>query len=228
MPPKKKIKFEDCIDVIEIEIQKRKAKWNLNSLAWIDFEDISQIIKIHIFKKWHLYDASQPLGPWLNRIISNQLKNLIRNNYGNFTRPCLRCAAAEEAEGCVLFGKQCNDCPLFQYWSKNKKDAHNLKVPVSIDCHSLDVKNLSYNNYNFERNTDKLHQVMLNKLKPLERRVYELLYIENKSEEEVAEIMNYTTSEKGHPKGYKHIKNIKKAIVEKVKKTLKNGEVDIL
>ena len=109
----------------------------------------------------------------------------------------------------IVFLRYNNEEEGFEYWSKNKKDAHNLKVPVSIDCHSLDVKNLSYNNYNFERNTDKLHQVMLNKLKPLERRVYELLYIENKSEEEVAEIMNYTTSEKGRPKGYKHIKNIK-------------------
>ena len=32
------------------EIQKRRGKWNLKSLAWMDFDDISQIIKLHIFK----------------------------------------------------------------------------------------------------------------------------------------------------------------------------------
>jgi DNA-directed RNA polymerase specialized sigma subunit len=69
---------------------------------------------------------------------------------------------------------------------------------------------------------------MLSKLKPLERNVYQLIYIENKSDEEVAKIMNYTTSEEGRPPGYKHIKNIKKSIIEKVKKTLEKGEVDII
>mgnify|MGYP003121163665 FL=1 len=98
--------FEDCINIIDEEIRKRKSKWNLQSLAWMDFDDVSQIIKIHINNKWHLYDPKQPLRPWLNRIISNQLKNLIRNNYGNFTRPCLKCAAAEENDGCKLFKKQ--------------------------------------------------------------------------------------------------------------------------
>ena len=57
------------------------------------------------------------------------LINLIRNNYGNFTRPCLKCAAAIESDGCTLFEKQCNLCPLYEYWSKNKKDAQNLKIP---------------------------------------------------------------------------------------------------
>ena len=86
---KKKIKkkkapnFEESIDQINTEIIKRRSKWNLTVLAWMDFEDVAQILRIHIYKKWDLYDPSQPLGPWINRIISNQIKNLIRNNYGN-------------------------------------------------------------------------------------------------------------------------------------------------
>ena len=220
--------FEECIEIINEEIRKRKSKWSLQSLAWMDFDDVSQIIKIHINNKWHLYDPKQPLKPWLNRIISNQLKNLIRNNYGNFTRPCLKCAAAEENDGCKLFKKQCIDCPLYEYWNKNKKDAQNLKVPVSMDYHSIEVKNMSYSVDNFESNKNKLHKKMLSILKPLERTVYKLIYIDNKSDEEVAGIMNYTTSERGRPPGYKHIKNIKKSIIEKVKKVLEKGEVDII
>ena len=220
--------FEGCIEIIDEEIRKRKSKWNLQSLAWMDFDDVSQIIKIHINNKWHLYDPKQPLRPWLNRIISNQLKNLIRNNYGNFTRPCLKCAAAEENEGCKLFKKQCIDCPLYEYWNKNKKDAQNLKVPVSMDYHCIEVKNMSYSVDNFESNKNKLHKQMLSILKPLEKTVYRLIYIENKSDEEVAKIMNYKTSEQGRPPGYKHIKNIKKSIVEKVKKVLERGDVDII
>ena len=80
---KKNVKFEDKIQTIDEEINKRRNKWTLTSIAWMDFEDISQILKIHIFKKWHLFNQDKPLLPWLNRIISNQLKNLIRNNYSN-------------------------------------------------------------------------------------------------------------------------------------------------
>ena len=38
---------------------------------------------------------------------------------------------------------------------------------------------------------------MLSRLKPLEKIVYTLVYIENKSDKEVAKIMNYKTTEKG-------------------------------
>ena len=102
MANSEKTKFEDHLDLIDEEIRKRRGKWNLKSLAWMDFDDVSQIIKFHIFKKWHLYDPAKPLGPWLNKIISNQIKNLIRNNYGNYSRPCLRCAAAEGENLCII------------------------------------------------------------------------------------------------------------------------------
>ena len=74
----KELHFEDCIDIIDTEITKRKNKWNLTALAWMDFDDVSQILRIHIFRKWHLYDQTKKLTPWINRIISNQIKNLIR------------------------------------------------------------------------------------------------------------------------------------------------------
>jgi hypothetical protein len=79
---KNKIKFESCINLINTEILKRKNKWTLSTLNWIDFEDVSQIIRFHIYKKWELYDENKPMLPWVNRIISNQIKNLIRNNEG--------------------------------------------------------------------------------------------------------------------------------------------------
>ena len=104
-------KFEECIDQIDQEIRKRRNKWNLTALSWMDFDDVSQILRIHIYKKWDLYDPKKPLCPWLNRIISNQIKNLIRNNYGNYTRPCLRCAAAEGENLCAIYEKQTDECP---------------------------------------------------------------------------------------------------------------------
>ena len=111
---KNKLKFENCISLINTEIVKRKNKWTLSALNWIDFEDVSQIIRFHIYKKWNLYDESKPILPWVNRIISNQIKNLIRNNYGNYARPCLKCAAAIGESECKIYGKQDKSCPMYK------------------------------------------------------------------------------------------------------------------
>jgi RNA polymerase sigma factor (sigma-70 family) len=194
----------------------------------MDFDDVSQIIRIHIYKKWHLYDPEKPLGPWLNRIISNQIKNLIRNNYGNFSRPCLRCAAAEGEDLCTIYQKQCNTCPLYANWEKSKKRAHDTKLPVSLENHHQEVYSMSSQFVDIEKSAEKLHRKMKKILKPSEWAVYEKLYVENMDEEKVAKIMGYKTSEKNRSPGYKQLKNIKKSILKKAKGLIYEGDVDIL
>ena len=72
-----KLTYEDKSDVIDEEIRKRSKSWFLTSVPWIDFEDVSQIIRTHIFKKWEQWDQARALQPWLNRLISNQLKIIV-------------------------------------------------------------------------------------------------------------------------------------------------------
>tara|TARA_R100000808_G_scaffold11976_1_gene30283 strand:- start:16422 stop:17006 length:585 start_codon:yes stop_codon:yes gene_type:complete len=194
----------------------------------MDFDDVSQILRIHIYKKWHLYDQSKPLAPWLNRIISNQIKNLIRNNYGNYCRPCLKCAAAEGNNLCEIYGKQDSTCPLYQTWERTKKRAHDLKIPLPLENHAQEVFSQSSDSFDVESNIMKLHKKMKEILKPIEWKVYLSLYINNKSEQEVAEELGYKTSEKNRSPGYKQIKNIKKSIIEKVKKHLDKNNIDIV
>ena len=221
MPKKdKKLIFEECIEIIDAELQKRKNRWNLTSLAWMDYDDVSQIIRIHIHKKWNLYDQSKPLAPWLNRIISNQIKNIIRNNYGNYTRPCLKCSASDGENGCEIYEDQCVSCPLFEHWFKNKKRAHDTKLPVSLENHPQEIYSKASDSFNLEVEVDNLHRNMKKELKPIEWRVYNLLYIQNKTENEVAKEMGYVTSEKNRQPGYKQIKNIKKAIIKKAKQLI--------
>lgn len=219
--------FEDCIAEINNEINKRKNKWNLTVLAWMDFEDVSQILRIHIYKKWHLYDHSRPLGPWINRVISSQIKNLIRNHYGNYSRPCLRCAASEGDNLCAIYKEQCSKCPVYAQWEKTKKSAYNTKLPVSLEMHTQEVYSMSEDSIDIERSAKNLHDKMQKVLKPFEWRIYQMLYIENKGEEEVAQHMGYRTSEKGRAPGYKQMKNMKKVIMEKVNKVVYGGEIDI-
>lgn len=227
MPKKKGPKFEDCIDAIDHEIRKRRNKWTLTALAWMDFDDVSQILRIHIFKKWHMYDPEKPLAPWINRIISNQIKNLIRNNYGSFTRPCLRCAAAEGSEHCMIYEAQDNSCPLYAQWEKTKKRAHDAKLPLSLENHTREVSSMTSDFFDIDHAAKKLHKKMKTLLKANELQVYELLYVQNLEEEEVAKKMGYRTTEKNRQPGYKQIKNIKKAILVKVKKLLDKDEIDI-
>lgn len=223
-----KVTFEDNFKQIDFEIKKRKDRWNLTAIAWMDFDDVSQILRIHIYKKWHLYDSSKPLGPWVNRLISNQIKNLIRNTYGNFARPCLRCAAAEGVDFCSIYGKQCRTCPLFASWEKTKKRAYDVKLPVSLENHSREVYDMTLKNVDIEVAAERLHEKMRFILKPNEWKIYEALYIEHKTEDQAAQLMGYRTSEKNRPPGYKQIKNIKKSIIQKVKKLLGKGEIDSL
>ena len=219
--------FESRIDEIDSEIKKRRSRWRLSSLSWMDFDDISQILRIHIFKKWYLYDENKPLAPWLNRIISNQIKNLVRNNYGNYARPCLKCAAAESDSLCTIYGSQGTDCPLYVNWVRTKKAAHDLKITVPIENHHKEIHSQEYDVSYTEMSVVKIHNRMKQVLKTLEWKVYNFLYIQDFSEEKTAKLMGYKTTEKNRSPGYKQIKNIKKSIIAKVKKCLRNDEIDL-
>tara|TARA_Y100000593_G_C4292178_1_gene328820 strand:+ start:590 stop:1270 length:681 start_codon:yes stop_codon:yes gene_type:complete len=220
MPRKKKLKFEDCIESIDTEISKRRSRWNLTALSWMDFDDVSQIIRIHIFKKWHLYDQSKSLAPWVNTLISNQIKNLIRNNYGNYCRPCLKCAAAESDSLCYIYGTQSSTCPLFAQWERTKKAAYLTKLPTPLETVEHETEKLELKEFNFDSVLSMLNTRLKSKLKPNEWIVYKNLYLENKTEQEVAKILGYKTSEKNRSPGYKQIKNIKKSIIEKAKEII--------
>lgn len=193
----------------------------------MDYDDVAQIIRIHIHKKWDHYEASRPLGPWLNTIITNQIRNLVRNHYSNFSRPCTRCAAAVGETGCSIYKTQCSDCPLFAYWQKKKQSATFIKLPVSIENHQKAVASLHDESMDIEKNIEKVHEKMKEILKPIEWRVYQGLFIECKEEAEVAADLGYISNEPGRDPGYKQIKNIRKIIITKAKLCLLNGEVDI-
>ena len=223
---KPKLKFEECIKVISEEIIKRKNKWTLTSIAWMDYEDISQILKIHIFKKWHLFDQDKPLLPWLNRIISNQLKNLVRNNYSNYCKPCLRCAAAEPDSGCAIYGGQDTRCPLYKKWVEKKKSAYDVKMALPLEKHRNEVYENSAIQSDIETGIIRLTAKLKEVLKPNEWLVYEGFYLNNKSEIEIAKELNFKTTEKNRSPGYKQIKNIQKSVIAKAKRILERDDLD--
>ena len=224
MPRRKKIKYEDKVDIIDRELQKRKHKWHLNAISWFDFEDVEQIIRFHIFKKWSQWDQKRPLEPWINRIISNQLKNILRNNYSNFARPCLGCPFSQPVDqdgakdnlcSFTPSGTQSSECKLYAKWEKGKKHAYDIKLPLALENHHKEVFSIASREFDIIDSIGKLHLEMKLILTQKHYEVYEDLFINNLSEDEVAKKLGYTTNEKNRKAGYKQIKNLKKCLKKK-------------
>jgi len=218
---KKRPKFEDCLEIINLQIAKKRHKWSLNSLSWIDYDDVAQIIRLHIFNKWKKYDPNKPLVPWISIIVTNQIKNLVRNHYTNYSRPCLRCDAAIDNDGCKIYKEQCEACPLFSHWKKTKQLATFIKLPVSIENHSYEVHEIEEAQSFNHRDVDKINVIAKRILKPIEYKIYKYLYVDHKDESEVAKKMGFISNEKGRAPGYRQIKNIQKSIIAKIKEYIK-------
>lgn len=232
MPKKKVHKYEDFHTEIFAEIEKRRPKWQLSSLAWMDFDDVKQIISSHISSKWHQWDPSRPLIPWVNKIISNQFKNILRNNYSNFVRPCLSCPfnlshLSGDGDSCSFTASKTQDssCPLFAKWEKTKKAAYDIKMAVPIETKEYEIKKITSDPHDIDRATEKLHTEIKKQLNPRHYKVYKMLFIDFKSEEFVAKEMGYKTTEKGRSAGYKQIKNLKKQFKDLAKKILSTKDI---
>lgn len=223
---KRKLYYEDCVDIIDNEIRKRKSRWHLTALQWLDYDDVSQILRIHIYKKFHMWDQSRTLEPWLNVIIGNQIHNLLRNNYGNYSRPCLQCSANEGSDLCSIYGSQCSTCPLFAKWVKTKKRAYDSKLPLPLEHHTQEVYERPNVSIDVSRGIKNLDVYMKKVLKPIEYKVFKFLYIDGGEEEKLAKILKFKTTEKGRAAGYRQLKNLKDSIFEKVNQAIYQNHID--
>ena len=199
--------YEDFSDIIDAAVSRQRDKWRLNAVKWFDFEDVSQIIKLHISKKWHMWDQERPLEPWIGRIISNQMRNLIRNHYGNYVKPCATCEfALGEACSLTVSKKQNSTCILYAKWEKTKKSGLGLKTPLSSSLKKLNI--------HMEVKLSGIHFV-----------AYRMLYFEDKTEEDVARFMGYKISVQKSKLGYRQVKNLKKKFLEIALEILKEQDI---
>jgi len=223
MTKKIKLEYNDCKETIDVELEKRRSKWYLKSITWMDYDDVCQIIRSHIYKKWDQWDQERELEPWLNRIITNQTRNIIRNNYGNYTKPCSSCPFNQSSSvgdqkglcGWTKSGLQDSACAHYSKWEKTKKAAYDIKLAVTIENHAHEVSSLHSGGFDVETSEKKLHDAMRKNLSKKQYEIYSMLFIESYTEEEVAKKMGYKSNEKGRKAGYKQIKNLKKSFKEK-------------
>lgn len=227
--------FEECYKEINEIIIWNRYRWRLNSITWMDFDDVAQAIRIHISDKWSLWDQSRPLRPWVSRTVTNQIINIIRNVHTIHARPCVTCKYNQGGNSCEKYGDQDSTCPLFAKWEKSKKAAYEIANASSIqgsdsssieqsESHGISNDFLQIEDKNVYMDLEKmatdLHSKMQGKLTRIQWLVYQHLYIEHKTEEETAKLMGYYSCEEKRSPGYKQIKNIKKQIFKIAKDLL--------
>jgi len=220
--------YEDLIPEIEELLNRYRAKWQLNSIAWLDYDDVCQIIRIHIHKKWHLWDQKRAFKPWASMLINNQIKNLIRNHYGNFAKPCLRCSFYLGGDECAFTKskEQDDECDDFSKWRTKKQSAFNLKMPVSLDSLISVQDRMKDDELNYEEKALKIHNLIMCELGDKHKEIYKLLYIEHWDEEKVAKKFGFKkdTSKRKTPR-YKQINNLKKKFYTLALKVVKQEDI---
>ena len=98
-------------------------------------------------------------------------------------------------------------------------------MALTLENHSNEVQAMEDNNYSIIDAQKKLNYFMKKELSEKQFLVYELLFIDNMDEEDVAIRMGYKTSEKGRKAGYKQIKNLKKIFKQKAQEILEKEDV---
>ena len=219
--------FEDKLKEIEVALERKRSKWDLYALAYIDYDYIKQTIMCHIYKKWHLWNQSKPIEPWLSRVVSNKFKNLLRNHYGNYTRPCLKCKYNLGGDSCskTKSGIQDNLCSEYKGWESKKKAAYDIKLAVTIEHHTHEVNERKDEFLDLELATLKLSSEIKEELTPRQLTAFKMLFMQNKPEEEVARFLGFKTTEKRRSAGYKQIKNLKKIFQDKAKQIIKSNDI---
>ena len=214
---------------LEELLKKYRPKWQLSALAWMDYDDVCQIIRFHIHKKWHLWDQTRPFKPWASMIISNQIKNLIRNNYSSFAKPCLRCPHNMGATSCeyTKSKEQDESCADFDKWKKKKERAFNIKLPLALEEGVATGTSSLKDFVNYKTSSNKLHQLVMKELNEKHKKIYHMLYIENIDENDVAKKFGFKAdaSKRKKPR-YKQMANLKKKFYTIAVKIMK--DLDIL
>jgi len=183
----------------------------------MDFDDVAQLCRLHIWKKWSQYDQTQKLEPWVSRIVTRQMINIVRNVYSSFSRPCLKCSENQGGDLCGIYGHQTNQCPLYAVWEQTKKRAYNVKLAVSSENHQQEISEIPDTSVDTEKAVRTIYEHLKTELKAIELRVFEMIYIEHLSDSDVAEKMGYTAGEDNRKPGYSRISQIKRKIIKKVK-----------
>ena len=218
--------YEDHAEDIDAAIKRQRSRWRLDAVKWFDFDDVSQVIKSHVAVKWDMWDQERPNGPWLNRVITNKIWNLIRNHYGSYVKPCVYCEYARD-NNCLFTstGSQDASCSEYAKWSKKKKYGLELRTAASLEDCQIQIGNQVDNHFDYDYYFDRLNELMRVQLSEKNYIAYQMIFFEKSTEEDVALFMGYKISETNAKLGYRQVKNLKRKFHEIASKLLKKEDI---
>jgi hypothetical protein len=131
------ISLEEGLVIFNEVLVLYRTRWTFAYYSW---EDVSQDIRFHFCKKFHLYDQNRPLKPWCARLIQSQIKNQLRNRYYIYQAPCLKCEYFLGDNQCKKYGEVCKKCPIYKKFVEQKGHAANINFPVSYETVDYDTR----------------------------------------------------------------------------------------
>lgn len=218
----KSIPFEERVPEITKELEKRRHKWTLSTL---EYDDVCQIILAHIFVKYSLFTPDRgEFIHWVNRIISSQIKNLLRNNLTIYSRPCiLKCPHNLGGSTCSLTpsGTQCEECPLFKKWKDKKENHYFVKQTLPLVNHLQEVNNKPIDFVDIDDAKKKIDLFLKTKLTKEEWRLYDLLYIQNVSPKDAGVKLKLKITSNNEIPGYQIQLQLKHKVIKLSKEFIK-------
>lgn len=206
--------FEEKLPELINLIDQRKPKWLLNEPA---FEDVRQIVLIHFFEKFDTFDPLKgEFNHWANRTITNQIRNLVRNNMGRWQRPCLHgCVYNLGGDGCgyTKSGKQCLECPLFKKWSKTQEKQFQVKQSLPLEHHIQEVNSLPCESIDAEKAKEILDIKLKELLTESEWKMYELIYIKHMTPKQAGKKLKLKVPYNSDIPGYQMYNKLKHKVV---------------
>jgi hypothetical protein len=94
-----------------------------------------------------------------------------------------------------------------------------------MENHIHEIHSRRDESINLDEATIRLTTKIKTQLNSRHFEAFKMLFVQNKSEEEVARYLGFKTSEKKRSAGYKQIKNLKKIFQEKAKKIIEENDI---
>lgn len=180
----------------------------------MDYKDVCQIISLHIYHQIHTYDQEKTFIKWCNRVITNKMLNLIRDNYWNLAPPCNRCMwnDGEDKCGYTANGLKNNSCQEYEKWSKNKKTGYNMKLAQSIDHPDfLEQRKDVKENCDANHNKTFLLNDLKQSLNDTQKRILDFVFIGSMKDQEFSKKYKISAAE---------VKKHKQYIIDRAKEIL--------
>lgn len=215
--------FKDVLPLVTQEVEKRRGAWRLTTM---DFDDVAQIVMLHVFNKYDMFDpAKGEFSHWLNTLIANAIKNILRDNLMKFNRPCIGCPFNTGGTSCTYTqsGEQDEECAVYARWKQKKEDEYNVRASLSLENHANEAQNMQCDFINIDEAKKVIDAKILTILNRREKRMYRLLYIKHKTPEQVGKILKYKTSPKAATyAGYQQLRKFQKRVVILAKQVIED------